>query len=222
MPKLKLICLITSLVIFTQLFTACRKIKQGITTSVHGRAEFDGKPVANVMVQIGEMASSGIYGNTHVQRYLDSATTDANGNYALNFTTTGEGSSYTCMIKSAPSNYFGGDEQEVKVGMDNTINFGLLKLRELEVALSFKNKLKENIYISSYWLDQHRILATTRDTTIKIKIIDFTTVNLFVNYYTNKDYVGVNYLSTDTIPLLKNPGLTTIKFTKDPSLFPWK
>ena len=94
-----------------------RKIDAGITTSVSGKiSEQAGDPIPNAKIMIGEYVYYKHFDK--LVKWIDSTTTDVNGNYQKTFTSTGNGDFYKLVIKSSPvteQKYFGENENGVEI-----------------------------------------------------------------------------------------------------------
>ena len=93
------------------------KIAAGITTSVSGKlSEQAGDPIPNAKIMIGEYVYYKQY--DRLIKWIDSTSTDANGNYNKNFTSTGNGDFYKIVIPESPADeqkYFGGNYDGVEI-----------------------------------------------------------------------------------------------------------
>ncbi|TGD59363.1 carboxypeptidase-like regulatory domain-containing protein [Flavobacterium humi] len=99
------------------LLLSCDKentIRSGVETRVSGRVtDHSGVPIADVKVKIGEFRqkNGSLYVNEYFERWIDSSSTNSNGEYDFLFKTTGKGSSYTFFLANSPideQHYWGG------------------------------------------------------------------------------------------------------------------
>jgi len=143
--KKKLICMF-----FFLSLMGCEKenIESGIVTKVTGKlSDFQGKPIVNAVVKIGEfkdkfVADGGSF--DYFLKYIDSTSTNNNGEYEITFKTTGEGSSYKLMIDNRPidQSYYGySDFVEIKnIGNSFTFNdTNFVKLYPCDVTITMNN-----------------------------------------------------------------------------------
>jgi len=82
------------------------KIQGGLFTSVQGKlTDETGAPIVNAPVRIGEYTSKFVSdgGNLDIfSRFIASTVTDSNGNYKVNFLTTGQGTLYKVHVENDP------------------------------------------------------------------------------------------------------------------------
>ena len=212
--KIKIIIIFLSL-----LLVSCEEenIQSGIQTNVTGKViEYNFSPVQNVKVRIGEFKSHFVFdggSQDYFVKYVDSTFTDLNGNYNMNFTTTGNGTSYKVIFENSPTDqsYIGyNDPIKIdKIGSDFILNnVYITKLYPCQVTINSNNI---SIFPIGIWHETTRTVNTpeinSASTYIKtIYITNYLTQTL--NFYRTKPN-GINQKAIFTFPPSNSTNTTT-------------
>lgn len=174
-------------------FYSCKKIAPGLKTTVHGQFydDYNREAYANIVVKIGEYKSyhtSFIGTADALSKYIDSTVTDANGNYKIDFTTTGNGNAYYLDFfpkkdlsigdkngKFSSTNY---RSKEIEsIGGENEYNFNISKLYYMQAHIIVHNNPFPPLHIGTTNFNMTRaagspyIYRTNNDTVLNIPIV---------------------------------------------------
>lgn len=194
------------LILFLLIVCSCERdnIEAGVETKISGRTtEYLGDPVPNVKLKIGEFTDKFVTGGGGIsvfKKWIDSTYTNQNGDYILNFKTTGNGTHYKLVVDNSPiseQKYWNidGDPIELKdLGTNYTYNFNqILNLYPCDVTINLNNSLTIfplRISHSSTYFEANSDLLLNTNTVIK------------------RIYIGKDYSQTLDIFRIKSDGRT--------------
>jgi hypothetical protein len=196
------------------LFSSCKKdYHANISTVVKGRF-YDSTnkvPFPNITVKVGEYQSetTNFIRYYTLNSYVGFATTDASGNYEINFKTSGHGNYYflvwpnvpsgvNIVINSGSNNYFSQHSLPVNnIGGSNTCNVYGFKQYYMQVRMIVSNNplppLNINVLDALEEAGGGEIYGKNRDTILNIPIKKNENFSLILNIYDptiNKGYFG--------------------------------
>ncbi len=198
------------------LLSSCKKDYQAnISTVVKGRF-YDSTnkvPFQNITVKIGEYQSEApnLITGYYLKSYVGSATTDASGNYTVNFKTSGHGNYYFLVWSNTPSgvnlinnnaannSYFNQHSIPVKnIGGSNTCNVYGFKQYYMRVRMTVNNNplppLNVGVRDALENSGGGSIYGKNNDTVLNIPIKKNENFSLTFNIYNpaiNKGYFGI-------------------------------
>ena len=200
---------------FSLLFSSCKKkdYQPNINTVVTGRF-YDSTnkvQIPNITVQVGEYQSkdNNFERDYTLNSYVGSATTDANGNYLINFKTSGHGNYYFLRYSNVPAgvtiapnpgsnNYFNQHSFPIgNIGGSSTCNVYGFKQYYLQVRMIVSNNplppLNVSVRDALEEAGGGEIYAKNTDTVLNIPIKKNENFSLILNTYDptiNKGYFG--------------------------------
>ncbi|TYC07441.1 hypothetical protein ES677_15050 [Bizionia gelidisalsuginis] len=148
--------LILILSFFSLLFISCEKepIPANIETLVFGKI-YDSTndiPIVNEKVKLAEFSTQGTFAGTNYifKGYIDSTTTDMNGNFILPFNTTGNGNKYSIQLDYTENVHIPNLEefiQDENVGGQEEFIFEALKLYPIDLRIITTDNISQEINI---------------------------------------------------------------------------
>ncbi|CAN1519998.1 hypothetical protein MCEGE10_01060 [Flavobacteriaceae bacterium] len=211
------------IILLSFILVSCEEenIQSGIQTNVMGKViEYNFSPVSNVKVRIGEFKSQFVFdggSQDYFVKYVDSTFTDFNGDYNMNFKTTGNGTSYKIILENSPidQSYIGyNDPIKInKIGGDFVSNnVYVAKLYPCQITINFNNI---SIFPIGIWHETTRTVNTPEinSASTYVKTIYITNyVAQTLNFYRTKPN-GVNQKAIFTFPPSNSTSITNQSIT---------
>jgi hypothetical protein len=200
----------------------CRKnIPAGIETTITGKV-YDpktNKPITQAGIYIQEYEPGGMY-PPQFMGIIDSARTDNDGNYQINFTTTGRGTEYR--ITFSPGNSYDPITvpKKIQPGRDTVINFVAFKIHTLKARVIVTNNYNPplKVYTRLHTLNAGSIHSLSADTTIYLSILPDQYNEVFFNIK-NVDTPSLYNMRIDTLLFQGFTDTFQLTFQVDPRLF---
>jgi hypothetical protein len=202
--------------------SSCRKnLEAGITTTITGTISDTllNFPVAGARVRVVEYASRCFLCRSRPTSFRDSAISDAQGNYTLTFTTTGQGSDYFLAFE-APAHYAGTHNTDLTAGKDTTINISVQKLKWLKAGIKMDSVPYKPLMVYTGYTAAtiHNFPA---DTTVYLEVA----INrlAFLSFrYQHPDSSWMYYSKFDTFTVQGITDTTVVNYTLDASTFRYR
>jgi hypothetical protein len=159
-------------------------------------------------------------------RYVDSTLTDSLGNYALEFTTSGEGYGYGAEIKLPGEKHFFlngyGYKAQVYAGSENTVDFNIARTNILRVAITVNdNPYRQLRCKGEYDTNFLEIFGEDADTTLFIEVVPNIKNALYFYIISNDSVPRYIIEQNDTVNLTGNTEDTvSLNLELSPSTFP--
>lgn len=212
------------------LLTGCKKEKAGKRTVISGRFydEVNQEPYKYLKLRVGEFKSrSGFPYQTRytLLSYLDSTTTDNEGNYRIAFTTTGAGNAYFLEFFDVPqkvtvrdsgsTNYYDYRAKKIEgIGSSIKYNFTISSAYYMRLAVSVHDNPHPPLMMGtsanrvSIYTDRTNVYDRNKDTVVVVPIIKSPNgfqLSFYIKdavsqkYYRNPDILLNQIIDRDTI-----------------------
>ena len=148
--------LILILTFFSLLFISCEEdpIPADIETLVFGKI-YDSTndiPIVNKKIKLAEFSTQGTFAGTNYifKGFIDSTTTDINGDYSLPFNTTGNGNKYSIQLDYKQEVHIPNLEEPIQdesIGDQEEINFEGLNLYPVDLRVIITDEITQEINV---------------------------------------------------------------------------
>ena len=189
------------LIVFLTLQFSCQKnLEAGIKTNVSGMV-LDYKtqqPIANIPIYISEFGR-GFYGPQYIAT-IDSTKSGVDGNYDINFATTGKGVQYEIVFRPG-DNFFALPYNVIlNVGKDTMVDFYATRFHVLKARIQMTENPNPPMRVSNVYGSLASVWGTNNDTIIFMKIIP-NEINEIQFTITNVDTPSIYNYQIDPITL---------------------
>ncbi len=215
-----------SIIILALVFLSCESdpIDAGVETTVQGNV-YDSRneiPFQNLKLKVAEYkddTQSGIYHTLRFIQWIDSTHTDSEGNYSLNFKTSGRGDRYKLHIENQIDirTQNNGVQDIFGIGKDVRIDVDLLHLYPINLVIEMNNINHLPISGSTGYYPKMEEINTANG---KVERKIYTDKNSDTQIYFSRKVAANSYESyTHIIPASNTSELTTYNLTLNNSDF---
>jgi hypothetical protein len=214
-----------SIIILALVFLSCESdpIDAGVETTVQGII-YDSRndiPFQNLKLKVAEYkddTQSGIYHTLRFIQWIDSTHTDSEGNYSLNFKTSGRGDRYKLHAESEQDIwYYNNRVVDIGIGKDVNLDFNFLHLYPIKLVIEMNNINHLPISGSTGYYPKMEAINTANG---KVERKIYTDKNSDTQIYFSRKVAANTYESyTHIIPASNTSELTTYNLTLNNSDF---